>query len=63
MIFNPFIEQLETEIANNYSLRLVVDTYDHALKLNSYEKDFLVREDKALYINRLLNTYKNEVLK
>lgn len=54
---NPYIAQLEDEVAKNYALPLVLDTVKQALIMNSFEKDLLVRASQVQYIVTLVDTY------
>lgn len=54
---NRFINQLEEEIVKSFPLVYVLETKDYALKLNSFEKDVLIRCENKDYINRLVDTY------
>jgi len=60
MINNPFISQLEQEIANNHPLIHITEVKDYALLLNKEEDDKLLRIGNENYINRLYDSYKSK---
>lgn len=59
---NPSFAQMEDEIAKNYGLGYVLDTYKVTMSLINCIKDNDKRLEQTNYVNAVLDNYKNSKL-